>query len=78
MYRDVEVARSGVAGAIQAEGWPQLLGAAAGMCRGVVAQAIQVHGGIGFTWELGLHSYLKHVLAVQKVLMALGSAGTGG
>lgn len=29
--------------------------------RFVVNQAIQLHGGIGFTWELGLHLYLRRL-----------------
>lgn len=29
--------------------------------RFVVNQAIQLHGGIGFTWELGLHLYLRRM-----------------
>ncbi|HTT93377.1 MAG TPA: acyl-CoA dehydrogenase family protein [Solirubrobacterales bacterium] len=30
--------------------------------------AIQVHGGMGFTWELGLHLYYRRVLAIQSEL----------
>jgi alkylation response protein AidB-like acyl-CoA dehydrogenase len=25
----------------------------------IVGQAMQLHGGIGYTWESGIHSYLK-------------------
>ncbi len=32
-------------------------------CPGVVADAVQVHGGIGFTWEHDLHLYFKRVKA---------------
>jgi hypothetical protein len=34
----------------------------------VVEAAIQVFGGIGFTWELGLHEHYRRALAVQKLL----------
>jgi alkylation response protein AidB-like acyl-CoA dehydrogenase len=30
--------------------------------------SIQVHGGMGFTWELGLHLYYRRVLAIQAHL----------
>lgn len=33
--------------------------------------AIQVHGGLGFTWEMGLHFYLRHMLAVRELVSGL-------
>jgi alkylation response protein AidB-like acyl-CoA dehydrogenase len=39
-----------------------------------VAQgAIQVHGGMGFTWELGLHYYLRSMLMWRE--LASGTRG---
>lgn len=35
-------------------------------CRGVAERSMQVHGGVGFTWELGLHFYLRHMLALSE------------
>jgi alkylation response protein AidB-like acyl-CoA dehydrogenase len=35
--------------------------------------SIQVHGGIGFSWELGLHLFYRRILAVQYLL---GGEGT--
>ncbi|MBL5974724.1 MAG: acyl-CoA dehydrogenase [Candidatus Leucobacter sulfamidivorax] len=32
---------------------------------------LQVHGGLGFTWELGLHFYLRHMLATREVVQGL-------
>ena len=29
---------------------------------------IQAHGGVGFTWELGLHHYLRHVMQIRMLL----------
>lgn len=33
--------------------------------------AIQVHGGMGFTWEMGLHFYLRHVQALRELLQGI-------
>jgi alkylation response protein AidB-like acyl-CoA dehydrogenase len=33
--------------------------------------ALQVHGGIGFTWELGLHYYLRRILTAREVVSGL-------
>lgn len=37
----------------------------------VIEIAIQVHGGLGFTWEMGLHMYLRHVSALRELASAL-------
>ena len=36
--------------------------------RRAVEDAIQVHGGMGFTWEYGLHLWYRRVLALQAAL----------
>ena len=47
--------------------------------RQVCESAIQVHGGIGFTWEYGLHLYYRRVLSVQSMLGgALDTASQAG
>lgn len=33
--------------------------------------AIQVHGGLGFTWEMGIHFYLRHVIALREIATGL-------
>jgi hypothetical protein len=33
--------------------------------------AIQVHGGLGFTWEMGVHFYLRHVDALGELCREL-------
>jgi alkylation response protein AidB-like acyl-CoA dehydrogenase len=33
--------------------------------RKVCGEAIQVHGGIGFTWEFDLHMYFKRAKALE-------------
>ena len=37
----------------------------------VAESAIQVHGGMGFTWELGLHYYLRHVVTLRELVHGL-------
>lgn len=47
--------------------------------REVCESAIQVHGGIGFTWEYGLHLYYRRILSVQSMLGgALDTAAQAG
>jgi alkylation response protein AidB-like acyl-CoA dehydrogenase len=35
--------------------------------------AVQAHGGIGFTWELGLHVYLRQIVALRQLAISLAS-----
>lgn len=35
--------------------------------------AVQAHGGIGFTWELGLHVYLRQIVTLRELAMALAA-----
>jgi hypothetical protein len=37
----------------------------------VIETAVQVHGGLGFTWEMGLHMYLRHVSALRELASGL-------
>ena len=39
----------------------------------IVEIAVQVHGGLGFTWEMGLHHYLKHVSCLRELAGGLRS-----
>jgi alkylation response protein AidB-like acyl-CoA dehydrogenase len=41
-------------------------------CRTICESAIQVHGGMGFTWEQGLHLHYRRILDLQY---ALGGSG---
>jgi len=76
MHMAVELARSSalaVALAEEDEIWPR---AKIGFeyCADVWETAIQVHGGIGFTWEAGLHFYSWQL----QGLRAVGQAAAGG
>jgi len=65
----VEAGRSGVAAcALGATGTREIALDVVDRAITVVTDAIQAHGGIGFTWELGLHLYLRHVLALRTVV----------
>lgn len=37
----------------------------------VIETAVQVHGGLGFTWEMGLHMFLRHVTALRELALGL-------
>lgn len=39
----------------------------------IAESAIQVHGGMGFTWEMGLHYYLRHILTLRALVYGLWS-----
>lgn len=41
-------------------------------CRTVAELSIQVFGGVGFTWELGIHFYLRHIMALHEAQAGLG------
>jgi alkylation response protein AidB-like acyl-CoA dehydrogenase len=87
MAVDVEASDAGigrlVAGLHQGDDCERLLLALAhsvpAAARSVCEDAIQVHGGAGFTWELGLHLYYRRVLTIQQELGgASGSARRAG
>ena len=35
--------------------------------------ATQAHGGIGFTWDLGLHVYLRQIVTLRQLAMSLAA-----
>lgn len=72
MHRDAEFGWSGVVWAAQCDGDAiQAAQAAIKLATSVIRGGIQVHGGIGFTWELGLHRYLRHSIAVAELVRGL-------
>lgn len=78
MHIDVELARTAVIWAAQdrgARGAP--LRVALERCQRAVAGAIQMHGGMGFTWDMGIHFYMRHVLAISKLIGPRGSHRNG-
>ncbi len=78
MHRDAEFGWSGVVWAAQGgDDGLEAAQAAIGLAADVIRGAIQVHGGIGYTWELGLHRYLRHAMAVADLARGLASAQIG-
>ena len=51
---------------------------AIGRCVDAAEIVLQVHGGLGFTWELGLHFYLRHILAARESVEGLRAKFSGG
>lgn len=37
----------------------------------VIETSVQVHGGLGFTWEMGLHMFLRHVGSLRELTAGL-------
>jgi alkylation response protein AidB-like acyl-CoA dehydrogenase len=73
----VETARSAAysAGCVAAEGaaeLPQLASLAKAWCSEAffrcAADALQIHGGVGFTWEYDVHLYFKRARAGEALL----------
>jgi alkylation response protein AidB-like acyl-CoA dehydrogenase len=71
MHVDLELARTAVLWAAQdTAAGPRPLHAAVTRAQRIAAGAIQLHGGTGFTWDAGVHRYMRHVLAVSKLMKA--------
>jgi Acyl-CoA dehydrogenase, C-terminal domain len=73
MHRDAELALSGSVWAGTGSNPLAAAVAATRAARRVGSTSVQVHGGIGFTWELGLHYYIRHILAIDSLLSRLGT-----
>lgn len=37
----------------------------------VAEHAVQIHGGMGFTWEMGIHYYLRHIMTLRELVKGL-------
>ena len=77
LHMEVELARSGIVWACNE---PAATGDATryvlGNCLRVAEGCIQAHGGIGFTWEAAPHRYLRHVMAIRRLVAARGEIGS--
>jgi alkylation response protein AidB-like acyl-CoA dehydrogenase len=80
MYERLELARTAVLWAANTVPGDYERGVrlAVALAREVVEGAIQVMGGMGFTWEAGIHFYLRHILAVERLTRRAGPAEGGG
>ena len=71
MHCDAELAASAVAWAcFEPDDTPRALRAALAGCLRVAEQAVQVHGGIGYTWEAAPHRYYRHIMAMRRIVVA--------
>jgi len=71
MHCSRELAASALAWACSApENAGPALRTALGQCLLVTEQAVQVHGGIGFTWEAAPHRYYRHVMGMRRLVLA--------
>jgi alkylation response protein AidB-like acyl-CoA dehydrogenase len=78
MYERLELARTAVLWAANTApaGHQRGVRLAVTLAREVAEGAIQVMGGMGFTWEAGIHFYLRHILAVGRLTEPAGVAAT--
>jgi hypothetical protein len=75
--RDVELARSAAVWAAQDVPARQNRDASAmslELSQRAASSTLQVFGGIGFTWDLELHFYLRHIVSLRRVVGALTHA----
>jgi hypothetical protein len=74
MHTSVELAASALAWAcFEPDESARALRMALAGCLRVAEQAVQVHGGIGYTWEAAPHRFYRHVMAMRRIVIA----GTG-
>jgi alkylation response protein AidB-like acyl-CoA dehydrogenase len=74
MHCSVELASSALAWAcFEPDESARALRAALAGCLRVAEQAVQVHGGIGYTWEAAPHRFYRHIMAMRRIVVA----GTG-
>jgi alkylation response protein AidB-like acyl-CoA dehydrogenase len=72
MHRDTQFGWSAVVWAAQGGGDAiEAAQAAIALAADVIRGGIQAHGGIGYTWDLGLHRYLRHAIALAELTAGL-------
>ena len=77
MARDVEVARTGViCMANEPERVDRVLTVLRRSLMRTLSTSVQLHGGFGFTWEAGLHHYLRHAMAWSLIFDGCRAAAT--
>lgn len=76
MHCEVELATSALAWAcFEPARGARALRAALADCLLVAEQAVQVHGGIGYTWEAAPHRFYRHIMSTRRIVIAaLGQA----
>jgi len=71
MHCEVELATSALAWACFEPGEAgRALTVALGHCLRVAEAAVQVHGGIGYTWEAAPHRYYRHIMSMRRIVVS--------
>lgn len=71
MHCEVELATSALAWAcFEPDKAGRALTVALGHCLRVAEGAVQVHGGIGYTWEAVPHRYYRHIMSTRRIVAA--------
>jgi hypothetical protein len=71
MHCSAELAASALAWACaEPEQAGRALRAALEHCLLVAEQSVQVHGGIGYTWEADPHRFYRHVMSMRRIVLA--------
>jgi hypothetical protein len=71
MHCEVELATSALAWACFEPGEAgRALTVALGHCLRVAEAAVQVHGGIGYTWEAAPHRYYRHIMTMRRIVVS--------
>jgi hypothetical protein len=71
MHCSAELATSALAWACsEPEQADRALRAALEQCLLVAEQSVQVHGGIGYTWEADPHRFYRHIMSMRRVVLA--------
>lgn len=71
MHCSAELAASALAWACSEPGdADRALRAALEHCLLVAEQSVQVHGGIGYTWEADPHRFYRHIMGMRRIVLA--------
>jgi hypothetical protein len=71
MHCKVELAASALAWAcFEPHDAARALRSALADCLLVAEQAVQVHGGIGYTWEAAPHRFYRHIMSMDRIVAA--------
>jgi hypothetical protein len=71
MHCSAELAASALAWACSEPGQAdRALRAALEHCLLVAEQSVQVHGGIGYTWEADPHRFYRHIMSMRRIVLA--------
>jgi alkylation response protein AidB-like acyl-CoA dehydrogenase len=76
LHCNVELSRSAIAWAVaEPDGVPAATRAVFEHCLRIAEGCVQVHGGIGYTWEAPVHRYYRHVMSLRRVAAAAAWGG---